>query len=172
MTFLSNEKALTNHCLLLIGIGEEERCWHSLLTLRFFIPFFWVRVCVSKCVYICVSCPKAWLSSGVWHHTTNTAVYDQRDDEICFTLSVCTRLPASFFSSPNWPWLRRGIVLAKMWKGYAWLRTSRFSNLLSTAGRGEKCPPRLPNPLTLFSNLQYFFLNIFIATGLSWTFKT
>ena len=34
----------------------------------------------------------------------------------------------------------RGIVLAKMWKGYARLPTCRFSSLLSTAAKGEKCP--------------------------------
>lgn len=151
MTFPGNEKALTNHCLLLIGIGEEEGCWHHVFSLCVFIIII-LCVCVRVCkyVYICVSCPKVWLSSGVWHRTTNTAVYDQGDDEICFHPLCLHWAPCLFFFlSPNWPWLRRGIVLAKMWKGYAWLRTSRFSNLLSTAGRGEKCPP--------FFNLQCFF---------------
>lgn len=79
-----------------------------------FTTIIFFCVCVCKCVCIRVSCPKARLSSGVWHHTANTAVYDRGDDEICFALSVCTGLPASFFFQPKLASVEGGIVLAKM----------------------------------------------------------
>ncbi len=98
MTFPGNEKALTNHCLLLIGMGEEqEGCWHHLLSVFYNNFFKIIYLFFLECVCIGVSCPEAWLSSGVWHHTANTAVYDRGDDEICLALSVCAGLPAFFF---------------------------------------------------------------------------
>ena len=143
MTFPGNEKALTNHCLLHLGRAEEEEgCW------RHHLSFCGSIIFLCKCIYMYVSRLEVELLLGreVGHHTTNTSVYDQGDDGICFALSFCTGLPALFFfllffSSLNWPWLKRGIVLAKMWKGYAWLHTSRFSNLLSTTQREEKASP-------------------------------
>lgn len=80
----------------------------SLCFYNIFLIYFFGSASVS---------PKAWLSSGSWWHTTNAAVDDRGDEEICFTLSVCAGLPASlffFFVSTNWHWLRGGIVLAKM----------------------------------------------------------
>lgn len=114
----------------------------TIISLSAFYYYYFIYL---SCKSVCFT--KAWLSSGVWHRTTNTTVYHWGDDEIHFALSVCSGLPAAphlFFFSPSLNWLRRRIVLAKMWKGYAWLRTSRCSNLLSTTLRKDKVHPPPP----------------------------
>lgn len=126
---------------------EEEGCCHYLL-LFVFTAFFFLRICVSKKIIKCG--PR----QGFWWHTTNTSMTEDMMRSASPSLSVLGSLPLSFFfGSTNWPWLRGGIVLAKMWKGYAWLRTSCFSNLLSSTGRGELVPPTHTHFL---KNLQFF----------------
>lgn len=111
MTFPGNEKALTNHCLLLIARGEEEGCWHHLLLCVFTIfLFFWggLHPFLQK---------RGSLQGSGDTQQTLLLMTEEMMRSASPSLSVLGSLPLLFFVSTNWHWLRGGIVLAKMWKG-------------------------------------------------------